>query len=236
MQTKSKIERLFWCSKLAIVREEKFFFLLLCQVFRLGPHKVRLAKDRLTREKQTEVCQLVHHVYAWEHSVMSNSKGWLELGLKQCFRKGTVHFCRSNEKKDKDFEFLGLQIVGRQIYGNPMVDKGQLVKFVVQIPLLPGSDSGLIRIQLSLVINFCCFWQKEEEGHLCKFISLLLGKQGSSENFSCICFFSMAFSIFSIFSGIFQSGIFCHPTLSNLDFYFFSSFSLQHRCIKINLI
>lgn len=46
---------------------------------------------------------------------MSNSKAWLELGLTQLPNKGTIHFQRSDKTKEKNFESLWEQIVGRQI-------------------------------------------------------------------------------------------------------------------------
>lgn len=55
---------------------------------------------------------------------MSNSKGWLELGLIYHLSKGTIHFQKSDKTKEKNFEFSWQQIVGMQIYEKLRVDKG----------------------------------------------------------------------------------------------------------------
>lgn len=71
------------------------------------------------------------YAYTWDCSERNNSKGWLELGPIQHLGKAAKHFWRSNKTKEKCFEFLGLQIVGRQIYGRLMMDKVYFVKFIV---------------------------------------------------------------------------------------------------------
>lgn len=48
---------------------------------------------------------------------MSNSKGWLELGLIWHLSKRTVSSERGDETREKGFELLGWQIVGRQVCG-----------------------------------------------------------------------------------------------------------------------
>lgn len=48
---------------------------------------------------------------------MSNSKGQLELGLIRHLRKRTVSSERGDKTREKDFELLGWQIVGRQVCG-----------------------------------------------------------------------------------------------------------------------
>ena len=45
--------------------------------------------------------------------MMNNSKGWLKLGLMQYLNNRTINFQRSGRTKERDFESLGWQIVGR---------------------------------------------------------------------------------------------------------------------------
>lgn len=76
----------------------------------------------MREQRQKFVSMLSAHT--WEHSAMSNSKGWLELELIQHINKRTINFQSSDKTKEKDFELLGVANTVQANMGELIVDKG----------------------------------------------------------------------------------------------------------------
>ena len=93
--------------------------------------QIRLAKDRLTRQKWSLLFLTCTHPYPGENSVMSNSKKWLELGFIQLINKKAVHLYRGEKTKKTDIRLPKAVNCGKVIIlGKQVEDKGP-VRFVM---------------------------------------------------------------------------------------------------------
>ena len=114
---------------------------------------------------------------------MSNSKRWLELGLRQHLNRGTVGFREVTRQRKRTLNFQGGILWKGRPNGKLMKDEGQFLKFVMQIPLV--QSLGLV---LSFVINFC----SSREGRENTFTNLHPAFRRNREGrdiFSCVCLF-----------------------------------------------
>ena len=108
----------------------------------------------------------------------SGSEVWL------AFQQRSNTFLVSDKTKERALSLQGQQIVGRQIYGKLIEDKGWSIKFVCRsLWCHPQADKGL---KLCLVINCNPSWQRGEQGRLCEFVSWFRHVSGGQP--FCICF------------------------------------------------
>ena len=82
-------------------RKKKTFFFYFFD-YLAGAMQIRLTKDRLTEKiKQKFINMSIMHI--WESSVMSSSKGWLELGVCITSEQRMINFVEKWQDKGKRF-------------------------------------------------------------------------------------------------------------------------------------